>query len=74
MAVCTYDNPATMCRECWQDGELLHSYSLALMEQKGPKYFFFGANIGAWKKGQMVGDSAAIGSGSGSGVGTEPIF
>ena len=65
MAVCTYDNPATMCRECWQDGKLLFSYSVALMMQKGcwpppPRHFFFGANIGDWKLGQMVGDGAAM--------------
>jgi len=67
MATLTYDNPATMYRECWQDGKLLCSYSVALMNLKGqwpppPRSFFFGANIGDWKTGQMVGDSAAMSS------------
>ena len=26
MAVCTYDNPSTMARECWQDGLLFCHY------------------------------------------------
>ena len=26
MAVCTYDNPSTMARECWQDVRLLCHY------------------------------------------------
>ena len=71
MATCTYDNPATMCRECWQDGKLLCSYSSMLMMSKEswpppPHKFFFGANIGDWKTGQMVGDRSAIGRRSGN--------
>ena len=64
MTVCTYDNPATMARECWRDGELLCHYSAELFAlQKWPvpaSQFFFGANIGDWKTGQLVGDRAAI--------------
>ena len=64
--ICTYDNPATMARECWQDGRLFYSYSCQLF----PPYaksripgalLFFGANIGEWEPGRMVGDAEAIG-------------
>jgi hypothetical protein len=61
--VCTYDNPATMARECWSDGVLRYSYSVTLLESSKPissKHFFFGANIGPWKTGQLVGDSEAM--------------
>lgn len=67
MSVCTHDNPATMARECWQDGKLLCSYSWLLLIEaiKGQHIpydkFFFGANIGPWKAGQIVGDPSAIG-------------
>lgn len=65
MTVCTYDNPATMARECWQDGKVRSQYSFQLLppyasEPIPGKYFFFGANIGPWKPGQMVGDAGAI--------------
>lgn len=65
MTVCTYDNPATMRRECWQDGRLIHAYDsalYALMVWPVPaRAYFFGANIGDWKAGQMVGDPSARG-------------
>lgn len=65
MSVCTYDNPATMARECWQDGELLCHYGFQLLPPfaKDPipaEHFFFGANIGPWKLGQIVGDADAM--------------
>jgi len=64
MNVCTYDNPDTMCRECWQDGQLLVHYSAELL-MMGPnairsEYYFFGANVGPWKTGQMIGDIEAM--------------
>ena len=67
MTVCTYDNPATMARECWQDGKLLCHYAAELLPPfaKEPipgEHFFFGANIGPWKLGQMVGDADAMSS------------
>lgn len=63
--VCTYDNPVTMARECWQEGRLICSYAMQLLppfarEPIPREYFFFGANIGPWKLGQMVGDAKAI--------------
>ena len=65
LRVCAYDNPATMQRECWQDGKLLCAYSAelyALKEWTVPaELYFFGANIGDWKTGQLVGDKDAIG-------------
>jgi hypothetical protein len=69
VACCTYDNPNTMARECWQDGKLLCRYSASLLEralnpgetQPIPgERLFFGANIGEWSPGQMVGDAAAM--------------
>ena len=63
--VCTYDNPATMARECWQCGTLLCHYSFELLPPFAirpipAEKFFFGANIGPWKLGQMVGDAEAM--------------
>lgn len=63
MNTCTYDNPATMHRECWVDGKLKCSYSFKLFFQKEPipgEYFFFGANVGDWKTGQLFGDIKAM--------------
>ena len=64
MPVCTYDNPDTMSRECWSDGKLLCAYSAELFFLKEwpllPSEFFFGANIGDWKTGQLIGDDAAL--------------
>lgn len=62
---CTIDNPDTWARECWQNGRLIFSYSATLFFLKGsrpppPEKFFFGANIGDWKAGQIVGDPAAM--------------
>lgn len=67
MSTCIYDNPATMARECWQDGDLVCHYSFVLLSPfaKEPipaEHFFFGANIGSWKLGQMVGDAEAMSS------------
>ena len=65
MDICTYDNPATMARECWQDGRLIYHYKAELFALKywtiPARMFFFGANIGDWKTGQLVGDIAALG-------------
>lgn len=69
MAVCTYDNPDTMARECWKDGRLVCKYDATLMLRKlqpwemqpmPPEHLFFGANIGAWYPGQLVGDASAM--------------
>lgn len=68
MFVCTYDNPATMHRECWRDGVLLCSYSAELLLSKPlrgnqpipGRLFFHGANVGDWKAGRLVGDALAL--------------
>ena len=65
MAVCTYDNPATARRECWQDEKLLCSYSAKLLqpfalERIPGEYYFFDANIGPWRTGQLAGDATAM--------------
>jgi hypothetical protein len=62
--VCTYDNPATMQRECWQNGVLIRAYSATLYALKvwpvPPEHYFFGANVGDWKTGQLHGDASAM--------------
>ena len=65
MAVCTYDNPASSQRECWQDGDLVCAYSYRLFLPFAAKpipaaYLFFGANVGPWKEGKMRGDREAL--------------
>lgn len=54
-----------MQRECWQNKRLLYAYSseLFLLPGQGipPEHLFFGANIGEWDTGQMIGDEDAIG-------------
>lgn len=69
MPACTYDNPATMARECWQDGRMLCSYSAALLLRKPStgetqpipgEHLFFGANVGDWNPGQVVGEGSAL--------------
>jgi hypothetical protein len=66
MKSCTFDNPKTMSREVWQDGRLIVSYSATMMATRGAwpppaKLFHMGANVGKWKKGQVIGDAGAIG-------------
>lgn len=64
-AVCTYDNPDTCRREFWQDGQVIFSIAKTVFFLRKwpipPRYFFFGADIGPWKSGQVVGDPEAIG-------------
>jgi hypothetical protein len=64
MVVCTFDNPATWCRECWQDGKLLCSYSYLILpgiarEPIPGRLYFFGANVGEWSPGRLWGDPRA---------------
>lgn len=67
MAVCIYDNPRTMMRECWQDGVLQVAYAAELYVMREwllhnyGYIYHFGANLmGDWKTGQMVGDARAM--------------
>ena len=65
MTTATYDSPVTMFRECWQDGRLLYAYEASTLppfcRDPIPGYlFFFGADIGDFKSGQLVGDVEAI--------------
>ena len=73
MTTCTIDNPATMARECWQDGKLVCSYPALLFMHKSTRdpsksawddlpaeRRFFGANVGPWKDGQVLGDAEAM--------------
>lgn len=66
LRTCVFDNPASMARECWQDGRLLYSYSIKVLHDFAHhpipgRLFFFGANVGPWKAGQLLGDAAAMG-------------
>jgi hypothetical protein len=63
--VCVYDNPATMQRECWQNGKIICSYTASLLppfaKTKIPAHLlFFGANIGEWITGQLIGNKDAV--------------
>lgn len=60
MAVCVYDNPATMRRECWDDGVMIYAYSAELLMAKARPPIFFVANIGKWNEGQLVGEPMAL--------------
>ncbi len=63
MNCCTYDNPATMARECWQDGKLICKYDSTLFFLPNPipaEHYFFGANIGPWNEGQLVGNKKGL--------------
>ena len=75
MAVCTYDNPDTMSRECWQDGRLVCYYSACVLALKEwpvrERQLYLCANIGDWVAGQIVGDKEAMPNAEFSGVATE---
>ena len=65
MLVCVYDNPATMRRECWQDGVLQASYAAELYALRPrdhvPNYHIGASLLGPdWKTGQMAGDARAM--------------
>ncbi len=67
MAVCVYDNPQTMMRECWQDGVLQAAYAAelyALREwpmMRHAHIYHFGANLlPDWRTGQIAGDARAM--------------
>ena len=69
MAICVYDNPHSMARECWINGKLVCSYSMDIFFIKPPpwmaqpipgEYLFFPANIGPWQKGRLVGEISAM--------------
>lgn len=61
---CVYDNPATMCREAWQDGKLIAAISIDLLYKKGfngHPSMFFGLNVGReFIPGRIIGDKEAI--------------
>jgi hypothetical protein len=59
--VCVYDSP-DMRRECWENGKMIYAIQAFVLCQKGGPGFpiFFGANIGPWKTGQIVGDPKAM--------------
>lgn len=63
MAACVYDNPVTMRRECWQNGVLVYWVTLELLlsvGSQGHPDLFFGANVGPWTGGRVIGDKSAM--------------
>ena len=65
MSVCVYDNPASMCREAWQDGKVIAHVSMDMLfskDYKGHRRLFFGLACKAdWCTGKIVwGDANAM--------------
>ena len=61
MKTAVYDNPATMQREAWRDGEVIASVTAKwLCEAQDGKFLPFMLNIGPWRKGQVFGNPLAI--------------
>lgn len=61
---CTYDNPATMCREAWRDKRLIAHVTAEFLFHHPHGFRFvihMGLNVGDWKEGQKIGDPEAIG-------------
>jgi len=59
MKTFVHDNPATMRRECWQNGRIVCSYSWQVLPPFAKtsipsSLFFFGANIGKFIPGQRI--------------------
>ena len=63
--ICVHDNPATMSRECWQDGKLICALSAEMFfvrEHISSPVVFMGVNLlGEWEEGQYFGDLKAKG-------------
>lgn len=75
MKTCTYDNPATMQREAWQDGRLVAAISADLMHTKGfnghPR-MHMGLNVGRdFIPGEIHGDPSAIPAKRSTGAGSK---
>lgn len=51
-----------MRRECWENGKIVYSIDAFALVQKGGTGFpiFFGANVGPWKTGQIIGNPKAM--------------
>jgi len=61
-----------MRRECWQNRKLIYAIDCSLLYAKGfSGPIFFGANIGEWETGQIVGDPEAMNKCDQSGDATE---
>lgn len=62
MASCMYDNPATMMREYWRDGELVWFCSSGILEQLDDYWskVIFGNRPDRWQEGRIVGSAEAM--------------
>lgn len=61
--VCVIDNPHTMRREAWRNGQEIGSLSLPLMLTRGfcgHKHMPFYFNVGPWRDGAVYGDATAL--------------
>lgn len=61
--LCTFDNPATMTREHWVNGEYrMHIQASLLLSKdfKGGDWFPMQLNTGPWEPGKLIGDRAAM--------------
>ena len=56
MSWCSYDNPATMAREWWENGKLLGHATACLIATKGME------RVKPFEPGEYVGDFSAIDS------------
>jgi hypothetical protein len=55
VARCVFDNPDTMCREWWEDGEMMyHVAAILLVTADGRQYF--AEEPRPWEAGHVVGD------------------
>ena len=64
MKFCVYDNPMTMTRQCWQDGELISTCSSEAITHAGnptlglPRWMLNAMR--EWSPGRMLGDVDAM--------------
>jgi len=60
VALCTYDNPDTMAREHWVNGEFrMHIQASALLQRgfEGGSWFPMQLNTGKWEPGKWLATS-----------------
>lgn len=55
MARCVFDNPSTMCREWWSDGELLYHVAASLLVVADWRQYF-SEEPRPWDSGSYIGD------------------
>lgn len=63
MSSCVYDNPESMAREYYADGQLVEAYTAELLCSEEMRAMGFTNIFGAgdWNSGQLIGDIRALG-------------